>query len=240
MPSATWSGTGLGLFAPSGVVGLVIGPNGTMGRGKFTDTDLMIHDSVTLTSATRLRGWNLVGLFAAGSGGITGIEISVGDQPTSNSTNEIIGFNLVAVRAASANANGSVVGIRAQQGSYTGASATRGAVRLFDARSLTSYINQTVPSLAFYDITQVPLAGGTISGAVVGFRQGTAFGLGTPRRGVQVINSIECTANHLMTTTFGKAYVAKDNQGTPHFWGFNVLTDGTPQIVDLGTTVSNT
>jgi hypothetical protein len=247
VPGGSWGGTGIGIFAPSGTVAFVVGPNGTMGRGLYSDTDLMRHDSVTINSATRVRGWNLQGLFASGTGGITGVSCTVGDSASAASTNEIVCSEWIP-RASSANANGIIIGVRAQQGSYTGASATRGLVRLFEAKSLTSYVNQTIPSLAFYSISTAPIAGGTISGSCVGFKQEVIFGLGTTRRGGQFINSVEIIANpsggaavgRFQVGVFDRGYIYKDNQGAPHFWEMKGLADGTPQILDLGTTQPTT
>lgn len=247
MPSAVWGGTGLGLFAPSGLVGLVIGPNGTMGRGAYSDVNLMRHDAVTITSSTRLVGWNLVGLNANGTGGISGISCTVNDAPSANSTNEILGSEWLP-RANNINANGPITGVRVQQGGYSGNSATRGAVKLFQAKAASSYLNQTVPSLAYYTIDQVPAAVGTISGSQVGFKQELVFNIGATRRGGQFINSVEIIGNpsggaavgRFQVNVFDRGYIYKDNQGTAHFWEMKGLADGTPIIIDLGTTQPTT
>lgn len=228
---------GLSLMAPGGTIPFCISPTGTMGRGNADAITMMRHDAVTVSSASRVRGWNLVGLTASGTGGITGIELTVLDAPSGVSTQVIFAVDVTA-RAAAANAQGAIQIVRATQGSYTGASASRGAVSIFAARSLTSYISQTVPSLAFYDITQVPLAGGTISGSVVGFKQATAFGLGATRRGVQVVNSVEVTTNDVILSGAGKRFIAKDAiDGNFYALSFQ---NGILMITNLGATPPTT
>lgn len=220
------AGKGLSLLAPGGTFPFVVGPNGTMGRGTYNDQDLMFHSGVSISHASRVHGWNLASLTATGTGGVTGIEGSALDTPSSNSTQAIRGIDFTA-RAAGVNANGPINAVKGTIGSYSGTSASRGAAAVFQAVGPLSLINQTLPSFYYYEAGPaggVPI-GGTLT-LIVGFKQTTAFSSGTTKRGVQVINSLECTANDAIFSTAAKGPVMKDTQATPEFWRLYVSATG--------------
>jgi len=86
-------------------------------------------------------------------------------------------------------------------------------------------LNQTFTSAAWFLCESGLGAPGTITASNVGFSQPTPFGLGTPRRGVQTANSIECVSNDVLCSTAAKGFVTKDTQATPEFW--RLFTSGT-------------
>lgn len=61
--------------------------------------------------------------------------------------------------------------------------------------------------------------------------------VGTDRWGVRTANKIENTATDFITSTAAKGYICKDGAGTPHYWRYTVAADGTPAIVDTGTSL---
>lgn len=233
----------ISFMAPGGTTPFVITPVGTMGRGVADANTLMRHDSFTVASASRVRGWLMTNLVAGtvaaapSTGGIIGIEASVTDQPTSASTQVIRGIDFT-IKANNANANGAMAVVRATLASYAGTSATRGTAAIFQALAPTTLLNQTLPSLYFYEIAQVPLSSGTISGAIVGLKQTTAFGVGATRRSVQVVNSMEVTANDVILSGAGKRFIAKDGVDG-NFYGLS-FQNGILMVSNLGATAPTT
>jgi len=217
-PSGSFLQTELSLMAPGGTTPLVVGPNGTMGRGQYTDTSLMFHGLVSISNAIRVVGWDLQGLAATGTGGVQGIRSTVTDTPSGVSTNEIIGIGFQ-VKAGSANAQGNYAGLRSELVAPVGNSASRGTIRLFPAKAPATAVNQTYVAAYFFTVEAgFSAALGTITGDCVGYKQEVAFALGARKRGVQVINGIETTLNDFICNLAGKGLVNKDTQGTPEFW----------------------
>lgn len=234
--SATASGKGLSFMAPGGTVPVCIGPNGTFGRGAYSDTDLMLHGLVTISNATRVRGWNLIGLTASGTGGATGIEMTVTDTPSGVSTQGLFGMDVTA-KANNANQQGVATIIRATHSTFGGASASRGALAIFGARAATSYSANTLPSLSFFEVQQQPSLG-TISGVIAALRQSTAFAIGATRRGVYCANSLESISNHVILSAAGKMFIAKDAVDG-NFYGLS-FQNGILMITNVGVSAPTT
>lgn len=64
--------------------------------------------------------------------------------------------------------------------------------------------------------------------------------VGTDRWGMRSVNKNECTGSDWIASFFGKGFIAKDAQGTPHYWRYTVAADGTPAVVDIGTAAPTT
>jgi hypothetical protein len=79
-------------------------------------------------------------------------------------------------------------------------------------------------------------AGGTIA---YGFRSLLHSG-GTTRRSFYGDNSFICTANDYLCDTAAKGLIVKDAQGSPVYWRYTVAADGTPAVVNAGTTLPTT
>lgn len=116
----------------------------------------------------------------------------------------------------------------------------RGSVTLLTSATLTNHTGLRVEALAQgtnrYGVDIAAITGGTLA---YGVQIATHSG-GTTRRGLISGNTNESTANDFLTSTQGKGFIAKDAQGSPHYWRYTVATDGTPYIDDTGTTAPTT
>lgn len=61
--------------------------------------------------------------------------------------------------------------------------------------------------------------------------------VGTTRRSFYGDNSFYCSANDYLCDTAAKGLIVKDGAGSPHYWRYTVAADGTPAVVDTGTTL---
>lgn len=226
----------IGLLAPTATIPFLVSSAGTIGRSIVSDATMMSFSNYTYSGASRLTGWGLNSFTSTGSGGVTIMQIGGTYAPAGASAVESVLIDS-SIGNANALATGNLTGARITL-TTTGA-ATRTLYRVFDAR-VGSALGSTLTTVEYYGIGQTPGLG-TVP-THIGYRQGAAFTVGTLRRAGSFFNSVEIagTPGRFIVNNFDRGFMYKDNQGTAHYWELKGLADGTPQILDIGTTLPTT
>lgn len=265
---ATFSTNALAIHAPNATANLRVGKWGNLALGDAStglSDDILINARKTnFSSAADIVA--MVGqITQLGSGPMTGLRYTATMTPAAPNSNRIIGFDLI---SSISGANGTGAQTCMALLYFTTGLATRGDIKgirlnpgaFFQNTSVNHYgvkgekptSNQWGTLTNNYWFYGESLTGGTnrIGAFIEGITLGTptvAYGfqsalhsVGTTRRSFWGGNSFFCDSNDYITNTAAKGLIVKDGQGTPHFWRFTVGSDGTPAVVDIGTTAPTT
>lgn len=267
--AAGFSASSLALKAPNATNTLRVGKWGNIalgGNATLSDLNLIAFNKQNFSDPAEIVGYT-GGIRQQGTGGMCGFRLNADLGASSANANRVLGIDLITKQSTtsstgeqvclallytstsvSAVSRGDQKGLRINAGPFLNVTYANN----FGIQMQKPTSNNWGTVTNNYWIYMEALTGGTnryglwmdpITTGSPTIATGVKIGLhtvGTTRRAFQGGNSFLCDSGDFICDAAAKGPICKDGQGTPHYWRFTVGSDGTPAIIDIGTTAPTT